>query len=372
MVSWLDIKAQSAPSTPGDEAGFLFPILRELPARVWVKDAQGRYVFVNSEVTRALKIPPDKFIGSTDEELFPRVGHVYWRKDQLVLSSGQPLVTTDQVEQGRFLFCLRFPLQLEGKPHVATVGVDTTSHISALVGFLEMRDESFRNERMRSIGEMASGLVHDLNNNLNVSSLRLRVLKSKAAPDLHSDIEAIERSLEAATQRVANVREYVTSRREENLSSGDLEELLTAAINMVDFLIERTPTASGGTIRIVRKTAGALPQVPVLSNQFKHVIANLLLNAREAMPDGGVLTIETRLKPSSIEVAISDEGTGVPEELKSKIFEPFFTTKPNGNGLGLSMAQDVLSRMRGAISVVNRSPRGAEFTLSIPLAPKTD
>lgn len=337
-----------------------------------MKDAQGRYVFVNSEVARALEIPSDKFIGSTDEELFPRVGHVYWRKDQLVLSSGQPLVTTDQVEKGRFLFCLRFPVEFEGKPHVATVGVDTTSQMSALVGFLQVRDESFRNERMRSIGEMASGLVHDLNNNLNISSLRLRVLKEKAGPDLRSDIEAIGRSLEAATERVASVREYVTSRREEKLSPADLEELLTAAINMVDFLIERTPTVRGGTIRIVRNLAGSLPQVSVLPNQFKHVIANLLLNAREAMPDGGVLTIETRLKPASIEIAVSDEGSGVPEELKAKIFEPFFTTKPNGNGLGLSMAQDVLSQMRGAISVANRTPRGAEFTLTIPMAAKAD
>ncbi|HLX36326.1 MAG TPA: HAMP domain-containing sensor histidine kinase, partial [Candidatus Binataceae bacterium] len=293
---------------------------------------------MNSEVTRALNIPASKFIGATDEEVFPRVGHVYWRKDQLVLSSGQPLITTDQVEDNRFLFCLRYPVQLDGTPHVVTVGVDTTSQMSALVGFLQVRDESFRNERMRAIGEMASGLVHDLNNNLNVSALRLRMLKAKAGPDLLADIDAIDRSLEAASQRVANVREYVTSRRGEDLSSGDVEELLTAAIKMVDYLIEQTPTVRGGTIRIVRKTAGPLPQVSVLANQFKHVIANLLLNAREAMPDGGVLTIETRRKPNAIEIAVSDEGSGVPDDVRAKIFEPFFTTKPNGSGLGLSMA----------------------------------
>jgi signal transduction histidine kinase len=368
----LDIKAQSLTSTPRDDAAFLFHVLRDLPARVWVKDAEGRYIFVNSEVTRALNVPASKFIGSTDEEVFPRVGHVYWRKDKLVLSSGQPLITTDQVENNRFLFCLRFPVEIEGKPHVATVGVDTTSQMSALVGFLQVRDESFRNERMRAIGEMASGLIHDLNNNLNVSALRLRLLKAKVAPDLLPDIEAIDRSLEAASQRVASVREYVTSRRQEDPSSAEVEELLSAAIKMVDFLIEQTPTVRGGTIRIVRKSASALPKVSVLANQLKHVIANLLLNAREAMPDGGVLTIETRLKPAAIEIVVSDEGSGVPEDLKTKIFEPFFTTKPYGSGLGLSMAQDVLSRMRGGISVANLTPRGAEFTLSIPLMPKTD
>jgi signal transduction histidine kinase len=166
---------------------------------------------------------------------------------------------------------------------------------------------------------------------------------------------------------VQNVREYVTSRRDENMSLANPEEVLTAAINMVDFLIERTPTTNGGMIRIVRRGADDIPPVSVLPNQLKHVIANLLLNARDAMPDGGDLTIETRRTPSSVEICVADEGTGVPDDLMSKIFEPFFTTKPTGNGLGLSMAQDVLSRMRGKITVANRTPRGAEFILCVPL-----
>jgi signal transduction histidine kinase len=340
----------------------------DIPARIWIKDSTGRYVFVNSEVTRILGVERDRFIGSSDEEIFPRVGHIYWRKEQLVLSTGEPLVTTDPVENERFLFCLRFRLDLDGAPHVATIGVDTTSHMSALVGFLQLQEQLFRNERMRSIGEMASGLVHDLSNNLNVSTMRLQLLRSKVSDDLLPDLDALARSLDAATQRVQDVREYVTSRREESPAPADLEELLTTAINMVDFLIERTPTINAGMIRIVRRAAENLPVVSVLPNQLKHVIANLLLNARDAMPDGGELTVETRSQPSSVEISIADEGTGVPEELREKIFDPFFTTKPTGNGLGLSMAQDVLSRMRGRISVANRTPRGAEFVLSIPLA----
>ncbi len=324
-----------------------------------MKDSRGRYAFVNAEVARALEVPREKFIGATDDELFPTVGHVYWRKDQTVLSTGQPLVTTDQVENNRFLFCLRFPLDIAGEPHVATIGVDTTSHIAALIGFLHLQEQLFRNERMRSIGEMASGLVHDLNNSLNATTLRLRVLRSKVGADLIPDIDALARSLETATQRVQNVREYVTSKRDESPSLADLEDLLTAAIAMVDFLIERTPTAKGGMVRIVRKTTRDLPRVSVLPNQLKHVIANLLLNARDAMDDGGELTIETRQNSSFVEISVADEGTGVPAELMTSIFEPFFTTKSNGNGLGLSMAQDVLSRMRGQISVTNRVPRGA-------------
>jgi|HubBroStandDraft_6_1064221.scaffolds.fasta_scaffold473419_1 signal transduction histidine kinase len=359
---------KQSPEAPlAGEIDLLLRAAETMPARLWIKDAHGRYVFVNSEVTGALEVARERFLGSTDEEIFPRVGHTYWRKDQIVLSTGEPLITIDQVEQGRFLFCLRFPLELGGAPHVATLAVDTTSHMSALLGIFQLREELFRNERMRSIGEMASGLVHDLSNNLNVSSMRLRLLKAKAGADLIPEIDAVTRSIEAASKRVQDVREYVTSRREEDFSVVNLEELLTAAINMVDFLIERTPTQNGGLIRIVRGAASDLPPVSVLPNQLKHVIANLLLNARDAMADGGELIVETRKTPSFAEIVVADEGTGVPQDILGKIFEPFFTTKATGNGLGLSMAQDVLSRMRGHVSASNRTPRGAEFILSIPL-----
>lgn len=97
------------------------------------------------------------------------------------------------------------------------------------------------------------------------------------------------------------------------------------------------------------------------------MIANLLLNARDAMPDGGAVAIETRRIASAIEIVVSDQGTGVPQELLEKIFEPFFTTKENGSGLGLSMALDVTIRMV-AVRVVNAKPHGAIFTLRVPLA----
>jgi two-component system cell cycle sensor histidine kinase/response regulator CckA len=236
--------------------------------------------------------------------------------------------------------------------------------MSALVGFLQLQEQLFRNERMRSIGEMASGLVHDLGNNLQAAALRLRVLKSKAGPELVSDLDSLGRSLDAATERVQNVREYVTSKRDERPSDADVEDLLSAAIEMVDFLIERTPTLNGGMIRIVRKAAGDLPQVPVLANQLKHVVANLLQNARDAMADGGELTIETRKNSSSIEVVVSDEGTGVADDLMQKIFELFFSTKANDNGLGLSMGRTFSPEC----AVVYRSPIALRAALNLSSA----
>jgi signal transduction histidine kinase len=363
----VDPKNHRTNTSRSELESFFLHLIRDLPARVWAKDSQGRYVFVNSEVVKVLGIEWEKWIGATDEELFPGVGLVYWRKDQQVLSSRQPLVTTDQVGNGKYLFVLRFPLDIAGELHVAAVGIETTPHVSALMGFLHLQEQLFRNERLRSIGEMATGLAHDLSNSLNSAKLRLRTLRITAKEEQGPVVDALERSIDDATRRVQNLREYVTSRREENAQLVDVEELISAAIEMVDFLIEKTPTVNGAMIRIVRNATQALPRVSAFPNQLKHVIANLLLNARDAMPDGGVLSIETRKSASTIEIVVSDQGTGVAQELLEKIFEPFFTTKESGNGLGLSMAMDVITRMGGDIRVANASPRGAIFTLRAPL-----
>lgn len=215
---------------------------------------------------------------------------------------------------------------------------------------------------------MVRGLAHDLSNSLNSARLRVRTLRITAKEEQGPVVDALERSIDDATQRVQNLREYVTSRREENAQLVDLEELISAAIEMVDFLIAKTPTINGGMIRILRNATESLPRVSAFPNQLKHVIANLLLNARDAMPDGGAVAIETRKIASAIEIVVSDQGSGVPQELLEKVFEPFFTTKENGSGLGLSMALDVMTRMGGDVRITNASPHGAIFTLRVPLA----
>jgi signal transduction histidine kinase len=347
-------------------------MMSNLPARVWIKDADGRYVFVNSRLTSELGIEREKWIGSTDEELFPNIGHIYWRKDQQVLLTRTPLVSTDQVEQGKSIFVLRFPLDIDEQTHVASVGVDTTEHISALIGFFHLRDELFRNERLRSIGEMASGLAHDLKNILHAGTLRLKILRAKAGDHLVKDVDALGKSINAAAERVRGLQEFVNARPQESLVQSDLSILIKEAVELVDFLILKTPTINGGTINLRHKLPASLPMVPVFPNQLKHVIANLLINGREAMPDGGNLVIEAQKTRSKVEVIVADEGTGIPDEVLEKIFDPFFTTKEMGTGLGLSMARDVMTRIGGEIRAANRTPRGATFILNFPLPGKSE
>jgi signal transduction histidine kinase len=360
--------AHPSPSMPQDAEHFFSLVMGNIPARVWIKDARGRYVFVNSRLSSELGIEGERWIGRGDEELFPGVGHVYWRKDLQVLSSGEPLISTDQVERGRSLFVVRFPLDINGEAHVAAVGVETTQQMSALVRLFHLRDELFQNERLRSIGEMASGLAHDLRNILNAGALRLNILRSKAGSDFAKDIDALARIVNAAAERVRGLHEFVSERPQEVLEPADLSILIDEAVEMVDFLVQRTPTIKGGTIKIEREIAPSLPKIRTFPNQVKHVIANLLINGREAMPDGGILSIGARLNAATVEVTVVDEGTGIAEDVLPKMFDPFFTTKELGTGLGLSMARDVMTRLRGKIRAENRSPQGAAIILNFPIA----
>jgi signal transduction histidine kinase len=363
-----EASARRGRSVGRDQESFFSLVMGSIPARIWIKDAQGRYAFVNERLCSELGIEREKWIGSSDEELFPDVGEIYWRKDLQVLSSGSPLVSTDQVERGKSLFVVRYPLNIDGEEHVAAVGVETTEQMSALIGFFRLRDELFRNERLRAIGEMASGLAHDLRNILNAGSLRLNILRAKAGEEFAADVESLARTVNAATERVRGLQEFVSERPQEKRESCDLATLIGEGIEMVDYLIEKSPTVRGGTIKIERRIPESLPKVSVFPNQVKHVIANLLINGREAMPDGGTLLIEAKERAPVVEVVVADEGTGIPLDVLEKMFEPFFTTKELGTGLGLSMARDVMSRIGGKIRAENRPSRGAAFILDFPIS----
>ena len=291
----------SSGSPLNEESAFML-LMSNLPARAWIRDRDGRYVFVNSRLATALGVDREKCIGSTDEALFSETVAVRAsrRKDQRTLSSGQPLATIDPIDRGQYLFVLRFPLEINGEPHVAGIGVETTEQITALMGLLNLNEQLFRNERLRAIGEMASGLAHDLNNSLNSAVLRLELLRSKADPELMPQVDALARAISNAADRVRNVREFVNSKRDDQPQMADLGNLIHESIELVDFVLLKAFTANGGRINLTCDLREPLPAVRALPNELKHVFANLLMNARDAMPDGGTISISAEPGPATI------------------------------------------------------------------------
>jgi signal transduction histidine kinase len=126
----------------------------------------------------------------------------------------------------------------------------------------------------------------------------------------------------------------------------------------------------GTRVRLVIDLDGALPAVSADPNQLRRLLVNLAVNARDAMPAGGVLTIETRHGDGVVEIHVRDTGSGMDEEVRARLFEPFFTTKPpgKGTGLGLAAVQRIVTQCGGWIEVDSQPGRGTTFSVGLPTA----
>jgi CheY-like chemotaxis protein len=180
-------------------------------------------------------------------------------------------------------------------------------------------------------------------------------------------VRAAERIAADAATRVRRLQDLAGKREVGPTARVSLREIVDGALEVVGPELARDP-AAGAPVRIVDRSS-RLPAVDGDVAELAQVLVGLLLNARDAMPRGGTVTVASRVDPDgSVELAVMDEGTGIAPEHLRRIFDPFFTTKGSrrGTGLGLSIAANVMRRLGGAIEVGNRPGGGATFTLRFP------
>jgi signal transduction histidine kinase/CheY-like chemotaxis protein len=233
----------------------------------------------------------------------------------------------------------------------------------------EARGKLDDNARMRALGELASGMAHDLNNTLGALSLRIELLANDPnSPAAQGDnIEAIRRICTDAAERVRRLQDFAR-RRDRPLVPIDPAEVVRDAVDLARSELDRAAQLQGRLFDITARLP-ALPAVRGDVNDLVHVFINLFLNARDAMPDGGKIEVSALVDANRVRFYVSDQGTGIPEEDLRRIFDPFFTTKGDrGTGLGLSIAAAVMARHGGSISAHNRPRGGATFELDLPIA----
>ena len=148
-----------------------------------------------------------------------------------------------------------------------------------------------------------------------------------------------------------------------DLAAWSLNDLLEGTLMLAELNLRY------GAIRMVFSPAPELAAVVCNADQLRQVFLNLVLNAIDAMPDGGTLTVRTLSQPTSAVVEIADTGPGIAEELRSRLFEPFFTTKPTGTGLGLPISGHIVTQHGGQITVDSAPGMGTTFRISLPYAP---
>ncbi|MBI5628970.1 MAG: GAF domain-containing protein, partial [Candidatus Rokubacteria bacterium] len=225
-----------------------------------------------------------------------------------------------------------------------------------------------RSERLRALGEMAGGVAHDFNNALAVILGRARLLLGQTQdPEVQRQVKVIENVAQDAARTVRRIQEFTRMRRARAFQPVDLNRVVEEVVEITRSRWKDEAQAKGISYD-VRMEAAPLPAVAGDPSELREALTNLVLNALDAMPEGGRITFQTELQGEHVICVVSDTGIGMTEDVRQRIFDPFFTTKARrGTGLGLSIVYGIITRHGGEIEVRSQVGQGSVFTMRLPV-----
>jgi signal transduction histidine kinase len=221
-------------------------------------------------------------------------------------------------------------------------------------------------EQYTEMAELVGRLAHEIKNHLGTLGLNLQLLvEDLDAPETPRERRALQRAkkLQRDCQRLFDLSN-------DFLRFARLREIYAVPVDLKDLIDEMVvffdPSARKDNIEIKTFLPSDLPQVPLDQELFKQAVLNLLLNATQAMPEGGTLTIQAESNHAEVRLSFIDTGCGMTPEVQEKIFRPFFSTRPGGSGLGLPTTRRIIEAHRGRIEVQSEPGRGTKITLVLP------
>ena len=259
----------------------------------------------------------------------------------------------------------------ENGKEIASVGIfkDLRERLRIERELREMQQALLHSEKLAAMGRLTSQVAHELNNPIYGIMNTLELLKTEVPPESKRR-RILELSL-SETQRLAEMLRNMLSfskPEEEKRRPVKINELVEGILLVMEKQMKES------NIKVETYFDQTLPEVMASTNQMRQVMLNLLKNAKEAMPKGGILSVRTSQRDHKVIVAIQDTGVGVPEELRDKIFEAFFTTKQKvkGVGLGLSVCYGIIKDHGGEIKVESEVDKGTTFTILLPVSSHED
>jgi two-component system NtrC family sensor kinase len=222
--------------------------------------------------------------------------------------------------------------------------------------------------KLAAVGELAASVAHEINNPLYAARNSLYLVAQDLPPHApqHPFLEIAQQELGRIARIITRMRDFYRPARAE-LAPADVNTILMETIELIQTHLRQ------GQVAATTDLAGNLPPLLGHADQLRQVFLNLLLNACDAMPDGGVVRVTTRLQvpagegPPSIVIQVSDSGVGIPPEHLPHLFEPFYTTKPQGTGLGLAISLHIVTQHGGTIIPESVAANGTTFTVTLPL-----
>jgi len=351
-------------------------LIENLPQKIFLKDANSVFVTCNKNYAKDLAISEEEIKGKNDYDFYPKEqAEKYIAEDQLVIQSKQAKEFEEEYlinGEARWLDMIKTPVYDENNSVSGILGIfwDVTERKN-----LEM--QLYQSQKMEGIGRLASGIAHDFNNILTaiIGSAELATLSLEKSEPYYEDFSDI---LKSAFRASDLTRQLLAFSRKQKL------QLKVITINMLVKGLHKM------LLRIIEEAFDLnifltedLWKIKVDPGQIEQVIVNLVVNARDAMIDGGHLTIETQnividenyanmqsdIVPGEyVMLSISDSGCGMTEDVKNQIFDPFFTTKieGKGTGLGLSTVYGIVKQSNGHINVYSEVGEGTTFKIYFP------
>jgi len=339
-------------------------IVESLNVGVLAVDLEGMVEAWNSRMEQVFGVPRDAAVGQPLGSLLPAdlASEIASRDDQEQITG---IYKHRLQSQGRLLI-----LNVSITPLVGKSG----ERIGRLLLFDDvtqrerMEEQMSQTEKLTSLGLLAAGVAHEVNTPLAVISNYIQML-AKQMPDgdpRHSIIEKIVKQTFRASEIVNNLLSFSRTGAGE-LADVDLNRVVEETLSLVAHPLKTSQ------IRVVKQLSDGLPPVRGSANKLQQVFLNLFLNARDAMPTGGMLEVRTTAHNGSVEIEVVDTGNGIPREHIHKIFDPFFTTKATGRGtgLGLSVTYGIIKEHAGRIDVRSTPGRGTSFHVEFPAVRKT-
>ncbi|HET6975644.1 MAG TPA: ATP-binding protein [Pyrinomonadaceae bacterium] len=261
-----------------------------------------------------------------------------------------------------------------GKPAQLVLALDVTEKLKARYALQEKADELasmtqqlWHASKLVTMGELAASVAHELNNPLATVSLRVETLMGQLAHDEQTQrsLHIIMSEVERMANLVTNLLQF-TRRNYRQISTIDVREELERSIDLISYYLRNR------RIQVVREFDETLTPIHADRQQLRQVFLNLMTNAGDAMPEGGVLTVRANDQSDSLRVMIEfvDTGQGISSSDLQKVWEPFFTSKPEGKGtgLGLSICNRIVEEHGGTISLESEVGKGTTVRLALPVA----
>ncbi len=356
--------------------------MAHLPGFAFLKDHDRQVLFVNERFESDFGLPKGSWIGKTNDEIWPgEVGEKIRRDDEAVLSGGEPHAIIEVVPtrgELRTYRTIKFPIPRPGgKPWLGGIAVDITDLKRTEEEKERLQAQLLQAQKMESVGRLAGGVAHDFNNMLQaiLGHVELGLMRSEPAHPVRANLEAIGR---AAGHSADLTRQLLAFARKQTVAPQvlDLNDVVAGMLKML-----RRPI--GEDIDLAWIPGADLWPLRIDPVQIDQILANLCVNARDAIDGVGRITIETEnvtldaaycashpdFAPGHyIVLAVSDDGCGMTPEVMAHLFEPFFTTKGvgRGTGLGLATVYGIVRQNEGMVNVYSEPGKGSTFKLYLP------